>query len=549
MNPQAIEITAAKFRDEINAKFQEVEKAEIDRRFSINSYGRSTTSYDNVMFVIQNLDIGEPVPYPDQDMHWTAIDWSVHWVKYITSVDPTPKSIYTKWLLRQWLEGAFPLFEDVSTAGDLLEDYDGGKKTLPLEFRDINRMKRLVDVRQAVAMIDPAKLISNRQMERGIGRKMMASGDAILDYEDADIRIVIPKTAQAAKYYGRNTRWCTSARNGNMFNSYAKSGQLHIILFKKTNTRWQFQMAGGHFMDETDTAIPLDVIRKSAVFKLFDWKTAFERHPRLYPMLLRPNKSQRLAYIRWDGRKALGMKNLTADEIHTAVESHPQLFMGIDTRFHGEDLRKVALGRLPNLILKVANPTPEEVRNALAAEPHLIISMGDDLVDEKMWHHAVFRNTTAHIDDGRRRTFIGRTSLETVRRERTTLADRPMIYHMPIKYLTVEFLKKYHYVCEPHNKGELPEFNMELFNPRNRDELSQIMSRIMEFFHSTLDRGSHRYYNYDKYTRFENRLRDSYDKAIKRFDVFYTLDGYNDRYIRALNTAKMVARYGDWEIT
>jgi hypothetical protein len=399
-------------------------------------------------------------------------------------------------------------------------------------------------------MIDPEKLISNRQMERGMGKKMMASGDAILDYEDDDIRIVIPKTAQAAKYYGRNTRWCTSARNGNMFNSYAKSGQLHIILFKKTNTRWQFQMAGGHFMDEKDVALPLDVIRKSAVYKMFDWKTAFERHPRLFPLLLRPNKSQRLAYLRWDGRHALKLKNLTPDEIQTAVESHPNLIMGIDTRFHGDELRKVALARLPNLILKVTNPTPEEVRNALAVEPGLIIHMNESLVDEKTWHHAVFRNVSesqSKFGDRNRRS-LGRPSLETIRRVRSEV-DRPMIYHMPIKYLTVEFLTKYHYVSEPYNRGELPEFNMELFNPRNRDELSQIMSRIMEFFHSTLDRGSHRYYNYDKYTRFENRLRDSYDKAMKRFNVFYTLDGYDDRFTREINAIKMTARYSTWEIT
>jgi hypothetical protein len=501
------------------------------------------------------------VPYPEKDaFHWTKIDWSIPWVKYLVSIDPTPKSIYTKWILRQWLNDAFPLFEDVSTAGDLLEDYDGGKKTLPEDLRDINRMKTLEDVRKAVAKIDPEKLISNRQMDRGIGLKLMASGDAIMHHDDDDIRIIIPKTPQAAIYYGRNTRWCTSARNGNMFHSYAKSGDLYIILFKKTNTRWQFHLEGGHLMNAEDRALSLETVRKSAVFKMFDWKAAFDKNPRLYDLLVRPTKAQRLACLKYDGMKALNMKNLSPEEILTAVKSSPSLITGKDTRFHADELRMVALKGRPNLILQLTNITKAEIAEAIYHEPELIAQVDQTNVDERMWRDSIVRNIEGEEKEryGIRDYAYGRPA-RPYYEDRTTLRlrdrnvmDRPLIYYTPARFMSVDLLRAFHHATPDLRNRKLYAFDMTKFNAPNKEDLTKIYSCIGSYFSQTIDEEYHhmRYSSssFVMHRRIMDRLIDSYRDAANFFERAYISEySYIDRQIRGVNRRKIETRFSDFD--
>jgi hypothetical protein len=75
-------------------------------------------------------------------------------------------------------------------------------------------------------------------------------------FNDADYRIVIPKTRAASCHFGVNTQWCTAATGSyNYFDDYNNKGPLYIVLEKKTNTRWQFQFETGSFMDEMDRSI------------------------------------------------------------------------------------------------------------------------------------------------------------------------------------------------------------------------------------------------------------------------------------------------------
>ena len=77
-------------------------------------------------------------------------------------------------------------------------------------------------------------------------------------------RILIPLTEEASCYFGMNTEWCTAATNShNYFNSYNKDGRLYIILEKKTNTRWQYHIQSGSFMDENDSPINVENFYKT----------------------------------------------------------------------------------------------------------------------------------------------------------------------------------------------------------------------------------------------------------------------------------------------
>lgn len=74
-------------------------------------------------------------------------------------------------------------------------------------------------------------------------------------YNSENWLVLIPKTIQAAKVYGKGTRWCTAAREHNMFNYYNQQGPLYIFINKKTQEKYQFHFQSKQFMDAKDSPI------------------------------------------------------------------------------------------------------------------------------------------------------------------------------------------------------------------------------------------------------------------------------------------------------
>lgn len=82
--------------------------------------------------------------------------------------------------------------------------------------------------------------------------------DAEKVYEDDEWLVVVPKTEEAACYYGKNTQWCTAADNNNQFNYYNRDGKIYININKYTNKKFQFHFESKQFMDENDSPITTD---------------------------------------------------------------------------------------------------------------------------------------------------------------------------------------------------------------------------------------------------------------------------------------------------
>lgn len=55
--------------------------------------------------------------------------------------------------------------------------------------------------------------------------------------------------------WGINTKWCTTEKNSYMWDNYTNIGDLYILLDKKNNARYQFHVATGQYMDETDSPL------------------------------------------------------------------------------------------------------------------------------------------------------------------------------------------------------------------------------------------------------------------------------------------------------
>jgi hypothetical protein len=175
-------------------------------------------------------------------------------VERVIQVDPTPNQKYGMWIIRAYLTGGIQRYEDLYKVTEPLGIFH--KFKAKMEIKDINQVKKLIDL---IQMTEPFKdQQTGREGKKGEKDELINKGEAKVLYDDKRFSVVVPKTKEAACHFGKNTQWCTAATSSdNMFDHYAKNGDLYIILDKPNNRRWQFSFADQQFMDERDEPIKL----------------------------------------------------------------------------------------------------------------------------------------------------------------------------------------------------------------------------------------------------------------------------------------------------
>lgn len=168
-------------------------------------------------------------------------------IQRIEQADPTAHKEYTQWLVRTYVNTDIKLEDIVSTTADALADFAKlkVKKALPPEYRDINRIKTSVELEQIVADLAD-KLRDVEEVAKGQSKQI---------YNGKTVRVVELFDTEAACYYGQGTRWCTSARNNNMFNAYIKDGPMFVVIPKQprhVGEKYQLHPASKQCKDETD---------------------------------------------------------------------------------------------------------------------------------------------------------------------------------------------------------------------------------------------------------------------------------------------------------
>ena len=149
---------------------------------------------------------------------------------------------YTKWILNLAKQKKWKPGDSVETK-DLLSKFNKHQKDLPVEQRDINRYTSISELYNT---LKPYLGIKSRSERKSGAEKV---------YEDNEWLIIIPHTEEAACYYGANTKWCTAAMKGNMFDYYNGKGLLYINVYKPRNEKYQFHFEERQFMDEEDKPI------------------------------------------------------------------------------------------------------------------------------------------------------------------------------------------------------------------------------------------------------------------------------------------------------
>lgn len=188
----------------------------------------------------------------------------------IVAADPYSKPNFlspsAKWLLDLYKNKKLKL-EDLPKATKYIDTFNKVKSRLPIEKRDINKFKSLPDM---FVIIQPylesgEEIQSNTSLEKEIKQK-----ETKRLFEDNNWLVVQPLSERAACYYGKNTEWCTAAKNDNRFNYYDTQGPLYINIDKINNKKYQFHFESSQFMDENDSEIDLfNLMNRNPTLKTF----------------------------------------------------------------------------------------------------------------------------------------------------------------------------------------------------------------------------------------------------------------------------------------
>ncbi|MCS7317738.1 MAG: hypothetical protein NZZ41_05455 [Candidatus Dojkabacteria bacterium] len=166
---------------------------------------------------------------------------------------------YMKWIVQRYVTDNLGLYEDITSKvipGLLKYDSLKRKNKLKPNHKDISQIKNIHQLLDILDEYKEEKTDSRSEEEKRIEQEFYSSGEAELIYDSSQVKVVVPKTEKASCYFGRNTRWCTTAtKYTNFFDTYNKKGPLYIVLIKKENKRYQFHFATDQFRDEQDKSI------------------------------------------------------------------------------------------------------------------------------------------------------------------------------------------------------------------------------------------------------------------------------------------------------
>jgi len=241
---------------------------------------------ENIRFLIKGIlneeisSMNEITSKDAKNQFYQNVDDKLYGI--IITLDPTynpEKDImgsYTKWLLRPDNLAKLKVTkdEDFYKIKDDLIKFNTLKKTnkLPPELRDINKfnLERLLDYifDNYSDEVSTSKTQDIKNVKANVEK-----------YDFPEWRVIVPKTEEAACYYGKGSKWCTAADNDNRFNQYNRQGKLWILINKSDpSEKYQLHFESGQYMDERDREYDLKELLEtdSKLYDFFAEKYSFE---------------------------------------------------------------------------------------------------------------------------------------------------------------------------------------------------------------------------------------------------------------------------------
>jgi hypothetical protein len=204
-------------------------------------------------------------------------------IQFIVDADVT-KGKYSRFLIESFLNDKF-LEEDLiggleSTVGQAISLFDKHKGKLPIEQRSVyalNKETKLPLYQSPGDLWNSVKQyqgeLSGKELKKEEQEQVYRETEFVYKDEETGFQIVSPLTKESAQWWGKGTRWCTSADENNMFYNYVKDSPLFILLmpdgnklqfwnniYKNNKDKWLNDI---QFMDEADNDVDIEYIEKN----------------------------------------------------------------------------------------------------------------------------------------------------------------------------------------------------------------------------------------------------------------------------------------------
>ena len=238
------------------------------------------------------------------------------------------------------------------------------KDTSITNYESLNDLDRFLNNPMIIQLIQDFKNESDDKDDRHRKLKEKGEDDIIFILETTNVKIVQPTTVDGSKYYGSNTKWCTTGDNNNMFDEYNENGPLYIIESKTNHTKFQFQSERpegveasnwmfmnnvSELMDSSNKPISIqDVIKQcNNDTGLLEWFKTFKLKDQ--PIII-DNTRENILLINYNLQFNILKSNETIyDEINKSINSNDKLEeLDLDIKFWNMPLGNL-LNRLTNL--------------------------------------------------------------------------------------------------------------------------------------------------------------------------------------------------------
>lgn len=187
-------------------------------------------------------------------------------------IDPSGNGAFMPWLARLAItKPTENRAEDLDRVGNDLRAFEQFKRQIT--NKDINAYKSFQDLFDVIAPFLAPKKKSKEELakERDAAKLAKIKGEIDTVYAGPEGWIRIPRTEEAAKFLGQNTRWCTAASKSNMFSHYNKSDVLFVVYDKATKSRSQLHIDSGQFAGEDDRNKGIKSVPEWARNPIIEW--------------------------------------------------------------------------------------------------------------------------------------------------------------------------------------------------------------------------------------------------------------------------------------
>ena len=171
----------------------------------------------------------------------------------LLKADPK-KGKFIQAIIRWYVNNEFKL-EDVYRLNEDLTFFNRVKSKI--ENKDLLTYDTLKSVYDAIRPFQENENDSKSNKE--LMREAKAGAKKL--YQEPGMIILELETEEAAKLYGKGTRWCTAADNNNMFKHYHDQGALYVIIANDPNgvmRKFQCHYETEQMMDEDDSSVNLE---------------------------------------------------------------------------------------------------------------------------------------------------------------------------------------------------------------------------------------------------------------------------------------------------